>query len=82
MKKKGIIIFDIIISMIVIFGLCFNVKSINSESNLKSSELFSDNRELNWDISVIPEHQRALVGSTVKVKVDINNIDMGEDRNK
>lgn len=82
MKKRSIIIFDVIISIVVIFGLCLNAQSINREFNLRQSEMLLGNDDLNFDISVTPERQKVLAGSTVKIKVDTKNIDMGEIRNK
>lgn len=82
MKKRSIIIFDVIISIVVILGLCLNAKSINREFNLRQSEMLSGNGDLNFDVSVTPERQKVLAGSTVKIKVDTKNIDMGEIRNK
>ena len=82
MKKRSIIIFDVIISIVVILGLCLNAKSINREFNLRQSEMLSGNEDLNFDVSVTPERQKVLAGSTVKIKVDTKNIDMGELRNK
>lgn len=81
-KKKGLIIFDIVISIIIILGLCFNTRIRNEKANLRESKFFSENKNLNFDLSVTPEYQKVLAGSTVKIKVDVENIKMGEVRIK
>lgn len=82
MKKKGLIIFDVVISIIILLGLCFNIKISNEKVNLTESKFFSENKDLNFDLAVTPEYQKVLAGSTVKIKVDVENVKMGEVRIK
>ena len=65
MKKKGLIILDIIISIVILLGLCFNEK-INTEK----------------DNFIQSEYQKVLAGSTITIKVDLQNIKMEENRIK
>ncbi len=82
MKRRGLIIFDIVMSIIIVLGLCFNIKISNEKVNLTESKFFTENRNLNFDFVVTPEYQKVLAGTTVKIKLDVENIKMGEIRIK
>lgn len=82
MKKwqKWIIAFDIVMCIIILLGLIFNTNINNKEIGLAESKMLSENKNLNFDVIATPEYQKVLAGSTVKVKVNIENIKMGEVR--
>lgn len=82
MKKRGIIIFDIVMSIIILLGLCFNTKISNKNVNLTESKFLAENKDLDFNFVANPEYQKVLAGSTVKIKVDVQNIKMGEVRIK
>lgn len=82
MKKKGLIIFDIVIGIIILLGLCLNTKIINEKANISGSKFLSPNKDMDFDLCVTPEYQKVLAGSIVKIKVDVENIKMGEVRIK
>lgn len=82
MKKKGLIIFDIVIGIIILLGLCLNTKIISEKANISGSKFLSENKDMDFDLAVTPEYQKVLAGSTIKIKVDVENIKMGEVRIK
>lgn len=82
MKKRGLIIFDMIMSIVIILGLCFGTKISNNKVNVTESKLLAENQNLKFDFTAMPEYQKVLAGSTVKIKVDVKNIKMGEIRIK
>ncbi len=82
MKKKGLIILDIIISIVILLGICFNEKINTEKDNIIQSRFFSEYKDLNFDFVVTPDYQKVLAGSTLTIKVDLQNIKMEENRIK
>lgn len=81
-RWKGLIIFDVVMCIIILLGICLNTNINNKELGLAQSKILFENKNLNFDLAITPEYQKVLAGSTVKIKVDVKNIKMGEVRIK
>lgn len=78
MKKRALIIFNIIMAIIIFIFLCLNTKILNSEFYLAKSKSLYDNNDFNFDFVVNPEFTKTKAGETVKIKLSLQDINMGE----
>lgn len=78
MKKRALIIFNIIMAIIIFIFLCLNTKILNSEFYLAKSKLLYNNNDFNFDFVVNPEFTKTKAGETVKIKLSLQDINMGE----
>ena len=78
MKKKELIIFNIIMAIIIFIFLCLNTKILNSEFYLAKSKSLYNNNDFNFNFVVNPEFTKTKAGETVKIKLSLQDINMGE----
>lgn len=79
MKKRGLIIFDIVISIILVLAMFLNAKTTSKKLSVKESKLLAGNSEYSFDFVADVDYTRAKVGDTVTIKLSLENLSMGED---
>ena len=78
MKKRGLIIFDIVMSIIVVLAMFFSTKVTNSKLSVQESKLLADNSEYSFDFVADPDYSRVKAGETVTIMLSLENLRMGE----
>ena len=78
MKKRGLIIFDIVMSIIVVLAMFFSTKVTNSKLGVQESKLLADNSEYSFDFVADPGYSRVKAGETVTIMLSLENLRMGE----
>lgn len=78
MKKKGLILFDIFMAVVILFGIIFGTKVREERYNLVQANLFAENINRKFEVEATPEYQKKKAGETAEITLSIKNIDMGE----
>ncbi|MBQ3407931.1 MAG: hypothetical protein IJH12_01850, partial [Clostridia bacterium] len=78
MKRKGLILFDILMAIVVLFGIIFGTQISTNKIGLNESSMLAENVNKKFDFVATPDYQRKQAGQTAKIKLKIENIDMGE----
>ncbi|MBQ3409251.1 MAG: hypothetical protein IJH12_08630, partial [Clostridia bacterium] len=78
MKRKGLILFDILMAIVVLFGIIFGTQISTNKFGLNESSMLAENVNKKFDFVATPDYQRKQAGQTAKIKLKIENIDMGE----
>ena len=78
MKKKGLIIFDVIMSLIIMLSMCISIVAHNSEIGIRTQKLMAGNGNRSFSFVAAPEYQKVLAGATVTVDLKLEDIEMGE----
>ena len=79
MKKRGLIIFDIAISIILVLAIILNTKTTSKKTSVKESKLLAGNNEYSFDFVADVDYTKAKVGDTVAIKLSLQNLNLGED---
>ena len=78
MKKRGLIIFDVVMSIIMILAMFLNAKTTNKKLSVKESKLLAGNSEYSFDFVADVDYTKEKAGNTVVIKLSLENLSMGE----
>ena len=78
MKRKRLFLFNIFMTIVILFGLIFSVQINVQEINLNKSDLLAENVDEKFNFVAIPDYQKKRAGETAEIKLRIKNIDMGD----
>ena len=79
MKRKGLIAFDVIMSLIIMLNVCMSLLARNYQIGFLTSKSMAGNGTKSVDVVVTPELQRACAGDTVTLDISLENINMGDE---
>lgn len=78
MKERGLIIFDIVMTVIIVVAMFLTSKTTNNKLSVKESKQLANNSEYSFDFVADPEHSKVKAGDTVTVMLSLENLRMGE----
>ena len=78
MKKRGLIVFDIVMSIIIVLAMLLSTKTTNNKSSIKETKLLADNSEYSFDFVANPNYSKVEAGETVTIYLGLQNLRMGE----
>lgn len=78
MKRKGLIIFDIFMAVVIIFGIIFGARVKSEQVNLVQTSSLAENINRKFEVEATPDYQKKKAGETAEITLSIKNINMGE----
>lgn len=78
MKKRGLIIFDIVMTIIVVLAMLLTSRATTSKLSVEETKLLADNSDYSFDFVADPEYSRVKAGDTVTIMLSLENLKMGE----
>ena len=78
MTKRGLILFDIVMTVIVVITMLLSSKIATNSLNVEESKLYANNGEYSFDFVAEPEYSRVKAGETVVINLSLKSLNMGE----
>src|SRR5574344_1725592 len=79
MKKKAIILFDVLIIILAIVGISINTTMPSVVSSIRQTKSLEKSEDLGFNFIPSPNETKVKAGETVTIKLNVADFNIGED---